>query len=121
MPCILAVLAECAVFLLYPTLYSVCIVAVKSAHLLLEFTKNAPTGWSIFLGEYLQGCSWELISWDPLPPAQVFLGESDSVLHVHQLETSVFKAEPQAPPLTLYVLPLHRPSKGPPTRDFLGA
>lgn len=45
-------------------------------------------------------------------PAQVFLGESDSLLHVHQLESSEFKAEPQVPPLTLYILPLHRPSKG---------
>lgn len=32
-------------------------------------------------------------------PVQVFLGESDSLLHVHQLESSVFKAEPQVPPL----------------------
>lgn len=58
-------------------------------------------------------------------PAQVFLGESDSLLHVHQLESSEFKAEPQVSPLTLYILPLHRPSKGTakahPHSDFLGA
>lgn len=41
MSCILAVLAECIAFLLYPTLYTIHPVAVKSANLNLALTKNA--------------------------------------------------------------------------------